>query len=92
MTKQEIVNSINEKSGVLKKDATLLLEAFVEVVTEQLAKGEKVLISGFGTFELVDRAARKGIHPVTKQEIQIPAKKALRFKFSKAIRDSFKGK
>jgi DNA-binding protein HU-beta len=87
MTKHDLVVKTAEKGNIMKKDATLAIEAFVEVVSEQLSKGEKVLISGFGTFEVVEKAARKGINPNTKQEIQIPAKKAPKFKFSKNVKE-----
>ncbi len=63
-----------------KKDAESALKAFVDVVTDELKKGEKVQLVGFGSFEVAERAAREGINPLTKQPMSIPASKAPKFK------------
>lgn len=70
-----------------KKDAEATLNAFVNVVSETLAKGDKVQLVGFGSFEVRKRAARKGRNPQTKEEIKIPASKAPVFKAGKALKD-----
>ena len=67
------------------------LNAFVDVVTEALVKGEKVQLVGFGSFETRKRAARKGRNPQTKEEIKIPASKAPVFKAGKALKDLVNG-
>ena len=68
-------------------DAEATLNAFVDVVTESLVKGDKVQLVGFGSFEVRKRAARKGRNPQTKEEIKIPASKAPVFKAGKALKD-----
>ena len=88
MTKQELSAAIAEKAGITKKDAEASLNAFTEVVTEELKKGEKIQLVGFGTFEASERAARVGRSPQTKEEIQIPASKAPKFKAGKALKDA----
>lgn len=88
MTKQELSAAIAEKAGITKKDAEASLNAFTEVVTEELKKGEKIQLVGFGTFEVSERAARVGRNPQTKEEIKIPASKAPKFKAGKALKDA----
>lgn len=73
MNKSELINSIAEKSGLLKKDAAKALDAFIESVEEAVENGQKVLIVGFGTFQQKKRAERKGRNPQTLKEITIPA-------------------
>lgn len=88
MNKTELVAAIAEKTELTKKDSEKALKAFIDVVTEELKKGEKVQLVGFGTFEVSERAARVGRNPQTKQEITIPASKAPKFKAGKALKDS----
>ncbi len=87
MNKSELIAAIAAKTGETKKDAEATLNAFVEVVTETLVKGDKVQLVGFGSFEVRKRAARKGRNPQTKEEIKIPASKAPVFKAGKALKD-----
>ena len=87
MNKSELIAAIATKTGETKKDAEATLNAFVNVVSETLAKGDKVQLVGFGSFEVRKRAARKGRNPQTKEEIKIPASKAPVFKAGKAIKD-----
>jgi DNA-binding protein HU-beta len=87
MNKTELVSAIAAKAELSKKDAEAALKAFTDVVAEELVKGEKIQLVGFGTFEVVDRAARTGRNPQTKQEITIPASKAPKFKAGKALKD-----
>ena len=88
MNKAELVAAIAEKTELSKKDSEKALKAFIDVVTEELKKGEKVQLVGFGTFEVSERAARTGRNPQTKKEIKIPASKAPKFKAGKALKDS----
>ena len=87
MNKAELIAAIAAKTGETKKSAEEAVNAFVSVVTEALAKGEKVQLVGFGSFEVIKRAARKGRNPQTKEEIKIPASKAPVFKAGKALKD-----
>ncbi len=87
MNKSELIAAIATKTGETKKDAEATLNAFVNVVSETLAKGDKVQLVGFGSFEVRKRAARKGRNPQTKEEIKIPASKAPVYKAGKALKD-----
>ena len=80
MNKSELINSIAEKSGLSKVDSKKALDAFIESVGETLKAGDKVILVGFGTFSVAERAAREGVNPSTKQKIKIPAKKVAKFK------------
>ena len=88
MNKAEVVAAIAEKAEVSKKDAEKMVGAFISTVTDELKKGEKIQLVGFGTFEVSERAARVGRNPQTKKEITIPASKAPKFKAGKALKDS----
>lgn len=88
MNKTELVVSIAEKAAISKKDAEKALSAFLDTVAEELKKGEKIQLVGFGTFEVRERAARTGINPQTKQTIEIAASKNPVFKAGKALKDS----
>ena len=70
-----------------KKDAEAALKAFTDVIAEELKKGEKIQLVGFGTFEVSERAARTGRNPQTGEEMTIPASKAPKFKAGKALKD-----
>jgi Bacterial nucleoid DNA-binding protein len=87
MNKAELTAAIAEKSGLGKKDSEAALNAFIDSVGEELAKGEKVILVGFGTFEARKRAARKGRNPQTKKEILIPASTAPVFKAGKVLKE-----
>ena len=87
MNKSELIAAIAAKTGETKKNAEASLNALIDVVTESLAKGDKVQLVGFGSFEVRKRAARKGRNPQTKEEIKIPASKAPVFKAGKALKD-----
>ena len=87
MNKSDLVAAMAAKTGDTKKSAEETLNAFVDVVTDALVKGEKVQLVGFGSFEVRKRAARKGRNPQTKEEIKIPASKAPVFKAGKALKD-----
>ncbi|MDO4616356.1 MAG: HU family DNA-binding protein [Lachnospiraceae bacterium] len=87
MNKTELIAAIAEKAGISKKDSEAALKAFVETVTEELKKGEKVQLVGFGTFEISERAAREGRNPQTGETMQIAASKNPKFKAGKALKD-----
>ena len=80
MTKAELISAIAEKTELSKKDSEKALNATVAVITDTLAKGDKIQLVGFGTFETRDRKAREGINPQTKKKIKIPATKVPAFK------------
>ncbi|MCL2169345.1 MAG: HU family DNA-binding protein [Defluviitaleaceae bacterium] len=88
MNKAELVSAIAEKASITKKDAEKFLQSFTETVTEELAKGGKVQLVGFGTFDVAQRAAREGRNPQTGKPMKIPASKAPRFKVGKALKDA----
>lgn len=90
MNKTELVAAIAEKTELSKKDSEKALKAFIDVVTEELQKGEKIQLVGFGTFEVADRAAREGRNPLTGEKMQIEASKAPKFKAGKALKDAIK--
>ena len=91
MNKVELSAAIAEKAAISKKDADAAVKAFVDVVTEELKKGGKVQLVGFGTFETSTRAAREGRNPQTGESIQIAASKTPRFKAGKAFKDAVNG-
>lgn len=88
MNKTELTAALATKTGFAKKDAEKALNAFVDVITEALAKDEKVQIVGFGSFEVKARPARTARNPRTGEEIKIEASKAPVFKAGKALKDS----
>ncbi|MFG6349543.1 MAG: HU family DNA-binding protein [Lachnospiraceae bacterium] len=88
MNKTELVAAIAEKTELSKKDSEKALKAFIDVVTEELQKGEKIQLVGFGTFEVAERAAREGRNPLTGEKMQIEASKAPKFKAGKALKDA----
>ena len=87
MNKTELVAAIAERTELTKKDADQALKAFIDVVGDELSKGEKIQLAGFGTFEVTERAARDGINPRTKETIHIPASKAPKFKAMKSLKE-----
>lgn len=87
MNKAELVGVIAQKSGLTKKDSEKAINAFVERVKEALAKGERVSLVGFGTFEVRERKACKGRNPQTKTEIVIPGGKSPAFKAGKELKE-----
>lgn len=89
MNKNELVRAIANKAGITIKDASVALDAVIGAITDGLAEGEKIQISGFGTFEIKEKAAREGINPKTQEKIKISASKIPTFKFGKAYKDSF---
>lgn len=87
VNKTGLVKALAEKAGVTQKDASKVLDAVLESIQGALAKGEKVQIIGFGTFEVRDRKARKVISPATGKEIKVPATKVPAFKPGKSLKE-----
>ena len=87
MNRTELVAAMAEKTQLSKKDADLALKAFIDVVSEEMQKGEKVQLVGFGTFEVSERAAREGRNPQTGETMTIAASKSPKFKAVKALKD-----
>ena len=88
MNKTELIAAVAESAGLSKKDTERVVNAALDTITAALCKGEKVQISGFGTFEVKDREARVGRNPHTKEAIEIPATKVPGFKASKTLKDN----
>ena len=87
MNKTELIAEIAERAEISKKDAEKALKAFTDVVADELVKGEKVQLVGFGTFEVSERAAREGRNPKTGKTMTIEASKTPKFKAGKALKD-----
>ena len=87
MNKTELVAAIAEQTELSKKDAEKALKAFTDIVADELKKGEKVQLVGFGTFEVSERAAREGRNPQSGEPMNIAASKAPKFKAGKALKD-----
>ena len=90
MNKTELVSVVSEKTEFSKKESAQIVDALFASIEEALTKGEKVQLIGFGTFEVRERAARKGRNPQTGAEIEIPASKVPAFKPGKALKDAVK--
>ena len=88
MNKTELIAAVAEKAAISKKDADKAVAAFIEAVTDSLAKGDKVQLVGFGTFVVRERAERTGRNPKTKETITIAASKTPAFKAGKAFKDA----
>ena len=87
MNKTELIATIAEGAGLTKKDTERVLNAAIDAITLSLSKGEKVQLSGFGTFETKEREARIGRNPRTKEAVEIAATRVPTFKPSKALKD-----
>lgn len=87
MKKAELIAAMAAKAGMKKTDTQKVLDAFIEVVSEELTAGEKVQITGFGTFEVSERAAREGRNPQSGESMTIPASKSPKFKAGKVLKD-----
>jgi DNA-binding protein HU-beta len=92
MNKTELIAAVAEKAELSKAASGKAVDAIVEAITEELKKGEKVTLIGFGTFETRDRAARTGRNPQTGKEIKIKASKAPAFKAGKALKEAVNSK
>ncbi|NOQ47010.1 MAG: HU family DNA-binding protein [Desulfobulbaceae bacterium] len=88
MNKTELINAIAESAELTKADAGRALQGFMQVVTESLARGEKISLIGFGTFSVVNRAARNCQNPQTGKKMKIAAKKVVKFKVGKQLAET----
>ncbi len=88
MNKTELIEAVASRTGSSKADADRAVNAFVDVVEDTLVRGEKVTVTGFGTFEVRDRAARMGRNPQTGAPLHIPATKTPAFKAGKGLKDA----
>ncbi|MCA9770433.1 HU family DNA-binding protein [Candidatus Dependentiae bacterium] len=87
MNKSELINSLSEETTFSKKDVSRVIDSLTRIIERTLKKGEKVSITGFGSFWLSCRPARKGINPATKERIDLPEVNVPRFKAGKNLRE-----
>ena len=87
MNKTELIAAVSQAAGLTKKDTERVINAAIDAITASLLKGEKVQLSGFGTFEAKEREARVGRNPHTKEAVEIPATRVPAFKASKSLKD-----
>ncbi|MCI7233249.1 MAG: HU family DNA-binding protein [Oscillospiraceae bacterium] len=92
MTKADLITKIAEKSELSKKDSEKALNAVIAAVTDALVEGDKVQLTGFGTFEVRDKKEKEAINPRTKEKIIVPARKSPAFKAGKALKDAVDAK
>jgi len=88
MNKSELIDAVSAKAGLTKADTDRAFKAFVEVITESMAKGETIALVGFGTFLVRERQARSGRNPRTGETISIESWKIPAFKAGKALKDA----
>ncbi len=87
ISKAALVDELKETTGMSQKDVKALLDGFLEHLTQHLKAGDKVQLTGFGSFELRERSARTGVNPATKEKLTIPASKYPAFKPGKSLKD-----
>jgi DNA-binding protein HU-beta len=90
MTKQKLIEVLSSETAMTKRQVETVLIAFARTVEATVAKGEKVNLTGFGTFDLGTRAARRGVNPQTGKEIQIPAMPMPRFRAGKRFKETIR--
>ena len=88
MTKRQLIETLAKRMDLSKRQIEKFLDEFTEIVIDQVAKNEKVSITGFGVFDLGKRAARRGVDPRTQAEIKIPAMKMPRFRAGKRLKEA----
>ncbi|MFQ5834836.1 MAG: HU family DNA-binding protein [bacterium] len=88
MNKAELVETVAAEVGLTKKDANNVVDAMTSAITSSLARGEKVTLVGFGTFQVQRRKARQGVNPQTRSRISIPAKDVPKFKPGRSLREA----
>jgi DNA-binding protein HU-beta len=91
MQKTDFIKAVAEKTGISQKDTKQVIDAALVVIEEALKSGEKVTLTGFGTFEVRERQARDGVNPQTRAKIKIPATKTPGFSASSTLKDAVKG-
>ncbi len=90
LNKKALAESLANECDLTKKDAETYVNKIFDSIQETLVKGDSVDIFGFGKFSITERSARQGINPATKEKIEIPATKAVKFKVSKSLKDAVK--
>lgn len=90
INKDTLVDAIAAKTELAKKEVEAVIETLLEKITEEIRTGNKVTLTGFGTFKVSNRAAREGINPQTKEKIQIPAMTVPKFTAGKALKEAVK--
>jgi len=90
--KGDVITAIAEQAGISKKEASAAFDAFVGYISDSCGRGERCAIPGLGSFSVTQRKAREGRNPRTKEKINIPASKNVRFKAGKDLRDSLNTK
>ncbi len=88
MNKAQLVEAVSDKTGITKKKAGNVLDTITQTIAHTLSNNEKITLVGFGTFQVRQRKARKGINPQTKEALTIPVKKVLKFKAGKDLRQA----
>ena len=88
MKKADVIMAVASKTGVAKRDVEAVIETTLDLITGELQKGGEVTFTGFGSFQVSNRAAREGINPLTKEKIQIPAVVVPKFRAGKALKDA----
>lgn len=90
MNKAELASEVSSKVGTTKKETQNVIDAVIETIGDTLSRGEKVILVGFGTFQVASRKARRGINPQTRATIKIPAKKVPKFLPGKTLKEKVK--
>jgi DNA-binding protein HU-beta len=90
MNKTEFINAVAEQSGLSKVDSKKAVEAFIQTISNEMKEGGKISLLGFGSFSTTEKAARKGVNPKTKEVIDIPARKVVKFKADAELTDKIK--
>ena len=88
MNKAELVEEVANQTGLTKKVSREAIDAVISTISDSLAREEKVTLVGFGTFQVMERKARRGVYPQTGEELQIPAKKVPKFRPGKGLREA----
>lgn len=90
MQKTDFIKAVAERAGISQKETKQVIDSALDVITDALAKGEKVTLTGFGTFEVRDRQEREGVNPQTREKITIPATKTPGFSASSTLKERVK--
>lgn len=88
INKKDLAKEFADKSGITQKTALQYINDLIELLTDDLREGHTIDLSGFGKFEVKERAARKGINPATKEPVEIPASKTIKFSLKKALKEA----
>lgn len=91
MTKADLVRAVSAETGIIRKDVSLAVDAFLDAVKDAMKDGKHIEIRGFGTFKLKVRKARIGRNPKTEEKVQVPSRVVPTFKFSRAFKDEVDG-